>query len=128
MKQYVATLIVLLCVAGCGQGLSVKGKVVFDDGTPLTRGEVRFHSGNKVFSGTIQKDGTFVMQGAAPQSGLEPGTYEVAIVGTIETTTGDDGYPRTKPLIAEKFGDPKKSGFICSIKGHESVQFKVTPP
>jgi len=128
MNRYAVLLTALLFTAGCGGGTMGTGKVVFDDGTPLTRGEVRFVSGGKMFSGMIKKDGTFVMEGATPKSGIEPGNYEVSIVGAHETTPGDNGYPQVKPLIAQKFSDPKKSGLTCSVKGNETIEFKVSPP
>ena len=128
MNRYAVLLAALLLTAGCGDGTTVRGKVVFDDGKPLTRGEVRFASGGKVFSGMIKSDGTFVMEGATPKSGVEPGNYEVFIVGAHETTVGEDGYPQTTLLVDPKFGDPKKSGLAYSVKGKETVEFKVTPP
>jgi len=131
MGRFVALLMVLLLAVGCSKGVSVQGKVVFEDGAPLTTGEVRLVGGSKTFSGTIQKDGTFVMQGATPGSGIEPGTYKVAIVGAFEVVGGsgaDDDYGTTRPLIALKYSDPENSGLTHTVKGNETVEFKVTSP
>ena len=130
MNRVVTLLILLLFIAGCSKGVSVDGRVVFEDGTPLTRGEVRFVSGGKMFSGPIMKDGTFVMQGPTPNSGIEPGTYDVSITGAVEIESGgkDDPYGKSRSLIAQKFADPQTSGLTCTVKGKETVEFKVAPP
>ena len=130
MKQSVALLMMLLLATGCSKGVSVQGKVVFEDGTPLTQGEVRFMSDNKTFAGSIQKDGTFVMMGTTPNSGIEAGTYNVAITGAFEVIKKDanDEYGTTKSLIEKKFGDPKESGLTCNVEKSMTVEFKVSPP
>jgi hypothetical protein len=131
MNRLSALLILLLFAAGCGgKGVPVNGTVVFVFFSPLTRGEVRFVSGSKMFSGPILKDGTFVMQGATPNSGIEPGTYEVSVVGAVEIESGgkDNMYGKSRTLIAQKFNDPQTSGLTCTVKGKASVEFKVTPP
>jgi len=130
MRRFAALLMVLLLAVGCSKGVSVQGKVVFEDGTPLTRGEVRFVDGNKMFSGAIKKDGTFVMVGATPNSGIEPGTYEVAIVGAFEIVSGgaDDMYGTARPLIAPKYNDPQTSGLTFTVSGNETAEFTVSPP
>ena len=130
MKRFVVLLIVLLLATGCSKGVSVQGKVVFEDGTPLTRGEVRFVSGNTTFSGMIQEDGTFVMMGATPNSGIEAGTYEVAIVGAFEVHKmgANDMYGTTRSLIAAKFSDLKQSGLTCNVERSTTVEFTVSPP
>ena len=130
MNRFVTVLVLLLLVIGCSKGTSVKGKVVFEDGTPLTRGEVRFVEGNKMFSGTVQKDGTFVMMGATPNAGIDKGTYQVSIAGAFEMESGgaDDEYGKSKPLIAAKFSNPETSDLTCTVKGNETVEFKVSPP
>jgi hypothetical protein len=74
----------LVWLAGCGGGLHpVRGKVLLDDGKPLTRGMVIFQAtlGDQTLQadGEIHDDGSFQMRTNTPGDGVAPGTYKVVI-------------------------------------------------
>lgn len=88
----------LLGIAGCGAAPqnAIKGTIVFDDGRPVTDGEVILHlDEERVFSAEIQDNGSFELE--AP-----PGRYQVVVRGA------DDGDPGT-PTVHYKYADTESS-------------------
>jgi len=131
MKQLLFLLIVtgFVCVVGCGQGASVKGKVSFPDGTPLTVGEVIFQTDNRMSSGKIQADGTYKLASASVNDGVPPGHYGVRIVGACDSSNTPPGaMPHEAlpgiPLIDAKFEKTETSGLTCEVKG--ATTFDIT--
>jgi len=124
----------LLCIfaTGCGGGgTSVKGKVTFDDGTPLTVGTVIFETEMLEMIGMIQKDGTYRMSTDGKTPGIPKGEYKVAIVGAGESIGEYD--PVTfnlivRPLIDGKFRDSSLSGLTCKVDGATTFNITVTRP
>ncbi|MDR1141977.1 MAG: hypothetical protein LBL62_09815 [Planctomycetaceae bacterium] len=129
LKQLFVIIFLSILILGCGgKGSSVTGMVRFGDGTPLTAGTVLFESGQHSFSGNIRNDGTFQMTGDSVKSGLPDGTYAVAVVRAIETSTDSDGNPTARDLIDTKFAQTKTSELTCTVKGKTIFDIKVTKP
>lgn len=87
--------------SGCSGGLPpVKGKVVYDDGTPVKGGSVTFNNKEKKVSavGIIKDDGTFTLSFEGGR-GAPAGSYMVVVVGKNDVY----GAP---PTVAEVYGDP----------------------
>ena len=123
----------LVCVLGCGKGATVKGKVTFPDGTPLTVGEVVFQTESRMTSGRIQSDGTYKLSGATESDGVPLGFYGVRIVGAYGSSNTPSGAdpsdaPMPIPLIDEKFEDTATSGLTCEVKGATTFDITVTKP
>lgn len=135
MKHLLFTLIVmgLVFIAGCGHGASVKGKVTFSDGTPLTVGEVVFQTDSRMASGRIQSNGTYQLSGATESEGIPAGHYRVKIVGAYDTsntppgTMPGDAKPPI-PLIDAKYEKTETSGLVCDVKGTTVFDITVTKP
>ena len=133
MKRIFAV-IVLLGVLGCGQGVSVKGKITFPDGQPLTTGEVIFQTETRMVSGRIQSDGTYKLSGATENDGVPPGRYGVRIAAyepvsaPSGTMPGEVATPPPIPLIDAKFEKTTTSGLICDVKGAMIFNITVTKP
>ena len=121
-----------LFAAGCNSGTGVKGKVTFDDGTPLTVGTVLFETETEQMIGAIQKDGTYWMSPDGKKVGIPNGTYRVAISGAVEPTGEFDpdrgGRQIMRPLIDEKFITPSTSGLTCEVNGARTFDITVTRP
>lgn len=83
----------LLTVIGCGGGAStipIKGKLVFDDGKPVSGASIRFvPTGEKgrMANGYSSKDGTFELTTINAGDGAQPGDY-VVVVSKIPASKG----------------------------------------
>ena len=122
----------LVFVIGCSSKPKITGKVTFDDGTPLTTGEVRFESPGFTASGKIQSDGTYTMGSIADKDGVPKGSYKVSVYALNYSgiTPGMDPAkaPPAKPLVAKEFLSGDTSGLVCEVKGKTTFDIKVQPP
>lgn len=122
----------MVLVAGCSSNTKVTGKVTFEDGTPLTTGEVRFNSSNFTASGKIQSDGTYTMGSLSEKDGVPKGNYKVSVyvVDSPDVKPGADltKLPPPKPIIAKEFMSPETSGLECKVDGKTTFDIKVKKP
>jgi hypothetical protein len=127
-----AALALLAGVAGCGSDrYPVTGRVTYEDGSPLTEGNVIGHSGEGATSVTVQgnvrPDGTFEWGTDKPGDGAKPGKYRVAVVprglGDAEMAAG------MLPAVESKYSDPDTSGIEFEVKaGRNELNITVTKP
>ncbi len=92
LLQKLATACMMLTLAiGCGgptEGrMTVTGTVTID-GTPLPNGTVTFYKGSASSGVGVINDGTFTVSQSAGTTGMQPGTYQVAIE-SWETEPGE---------------------------------------
>jgi hypothetical protein len=125
------TACLLLCV-GCGQNVTVIGKVTFeDDGSPLSQGMVIFQSGSVQSKAPIEADGSYQVGTLKTGDGIPRGTYQVYITGAVESgkisPTGAVLAPPIE-LVDPKFTSPETSGLSCDVKGRMTFDITVTPP
>jgi len=131
--------LVLVFAIGCGQNVSVTGRVTFPDGTPMTTGAVVFETATMHAMGRIQSDGRYSIS-TGEERGIPKGTYQVSIGGfeaTIEPVLAPPGHKGppppariTPPVIPvhDKFLSPFTSGLVCEVKGKTKFDIEVTPP
>lgn len=118
----------LVTVIGCNDGrYPVHGKVVYEDGTPLTEGTIVGETGDgaaKVMAqGDIRSDGTFTWGTIRPRDGAVPGKYRVAV---LPRALGDSEMAQgMKPAVAQKFTSYETSGIEFEVKAGTN-QFTVT--
>ncbi|MDR1486238.1 MAG: hypothetical protein LBT09_15655 [Planctomycetaceae bacterium] len=131
---FLFSLISLLFVIGCGLPTSpVSGKVTFEDGTPLTSGEVVFALNNteEYFAkGKINSDGTYslaehVIGKASGKSGCRHGEFTVFIGGT-STTAIVDNKTITTHAIDENYTRRDKTPLNTKVP-NGNYDFKVPP-
>jgi hypothetical protein len=130
---FVAVIFVLLVLTnGCGNNyIPCGGKVTFDDGTPLTKGTIRFTSSNLMATGIIQSDGTFTLTTLKEGDGLPTGEYSVSIIEAAEETIDPvTSYViSSKPLIDQKFEENETSNIRYSVKPEtKEIHIIVTKP
>ena len=134
----------VLAAVGCSDHAKVTGKVTFQDGSPLTAGEVVFEQEAFQAIGKIKPDGTYVMGSYGTADGLPPGTYKVYITGAVSSEAvqtaskklGADGkYAKTTipvpvftKLVHPKYERPETSGLICDVKKSMKYDISVDPP
>ena len=132
---HVGTLVLLLFVSGCGDNVTVTGKVTFEDGKPLTAGRVCFQTDKFLADGPLKADGTYTLGGEKENSGVPPGKYQVYITGAttspqlLQAAPGKTGvFSPPVSLIHQKFTDKDTSGLTCEVKGRTVFDISVTPP
>lgn len=132
----VMTVCLLLC-AGCGQNVSVKGKVKLTDGTPVGRGQVVFENAQFSARGDIKDDGSYVLGSLKADDGLPPGEYTVYITGATQAGESVSGQvrggggviqtitiPSLTPIIAAKYTSASTSDLKCNV--NKSMTFDIT--
>lgn len=128
--KYVVCLVLLCAFIGCSQGTRLTGTVSFDDGTPVTKGDVVFDSSKESFFGTITADGHYTTGGEKEKQGIPDGVYTVWLSGTesSENTSNVAGdavsYTVTRP-VAEMFTSPSKSPLKFEVKPGGPKTFDV---
>lgn len=121
MKHHSLIILLLLAVAasGCSPNVKMSGRVVYDDdGSPLTAGTVLLCTPTMQARGHLDKNGYFDVGTLGDRDGLPPGTYEVGIVGAIDS--------EDRGLLTDKWYNPKTSGITVQVeKGMKSLEIKV---
>ncbi len=106
----------LLVLAGCGDKVGLKGKAVFDDGSPVPTGTVCFETDTYLARGDLKPDGTFVVGSLKANDGLPPGKYRVYISGAQKSIGQDkEGMDIYESLIDEKFASGSTSGITIDV-------------
>jgi hypothetical protein len=119
-----STVAVLLVAAGCGGTSSpfagpryaVKGKVMLEDGKPLTSGRIFFSAIEPPTSAAadIGSDGSFEIKG--PPDGLPAANYKVRISPAAPQGTRT----AVKLAFASKYQDEDESGLTAPVTADES--------
>jgi hypothetical protein len=124
-------LFILAFFIGCNKGNSVTGKVMFPDGSPLTRGEVTFSTPSFVAAGMIQPDGTYSIRANNMKEGIPAGTYSVTVKAYEDIQANPDGIMEdikpAKSLIDTKYTLPATSGLTCEVTGTTTFDINVEP-
>lgn len=118
MKLKLAIVALVVCLAGCGQGLvDVSGQVMLD-GEPLTTGTVVFTADDKPMAvGDIGEDGRYSLQ-TGGEPGVLPGDYRVS-VSAYRTRPAVDGTGEPIPelLTPAKYNNAATSGLTATVGG-----------
>jgi hypothetical protein len=121
---------ILVAACGCGSPdmAAVTGTVKYEDGSPVTGGEVILHPTDdpNLTSplGYIQPNGTFALFTSRPGDGVRIGRYKVAV-----TPPTDDYGPKNPLPIDTKFANPNTSGIEFEVKpGSNTLDITVHRP
>jgi len=127
MKPKLLTLLILVLCLGCGKNVPLRGKVLDEEGNPITVGMVNFVSDKGLSRGQIQSDGSYVVGTLQERDGLPPGTYKVYVSGAI-TYVPSKAPPRLDPmgqliphppdvvpLIAAKYTTESDTPLTCEV-------------
>ena len=132
-----------MAVVGCGQNHSLKGKVTYKDGTPITTGLVNFESGISLSRGRIQPDGSYTVGTLKDTDGIPKGTYKVYITGAevpnetqgnTRVTLDSMGNPIQqmvgyRQLVDRKYMTAGTSPITCEIPAEKNhFEIIVEPP
>ncbi|MDR1271326.1 MAG: hypothetical protein LBK82_17605 [Planctomycetaceae bacterium] len=127
---FYCTLSLLLFFIGCGEPLhKVTGTVKYDDGSPVTLGNVSFDSDKFSFSSTIDANGYFSSPGQKSK-GIPEGTYRVYLTGTTKVPNIPDargtftqGTP--EPTVAEKYCSAATASLTFEAKPGGTKTFDI---
>ena len=132
MKNFFLFALALTALAsfiGCGPSVPVplEGKVVYsDDKSPLPYGTIIFESDKVIARGTIQPDGTFVVNTSKEISGLLSGEYAVYFAAKPgEVTENGRMIGAKEPPIAKKYYRKATSGLTLKV-GSDTKRFDVS--
>jgi hypothetical protein len=133
---FLCSLLSVLCLLGCGTaGSPVSGKVTFEDGTPLTSGEVIFaSSGGEEYlaKGKIGSDGTYSLHEYAigkesGRTGCKSGDFKVFIASTSVTKIDIDAKTNeTTHIIDQNYASKDKTPLKAKVPGGV-YDFKIPP-
>jgi hypothetical protein len=108
--------LLLLGVLGCGPSMyPVRGKVILNDGTPVTTGMVIFESkGEKpiVARGDIKPDGSYELSTNKPGDGVPPGKYRVHVTPPVHVNVEESA---PKPVFDERYTKFETSGLEFEV-------------
>ena len=103
----------LLLVAGCGNNVPLRGKVLDQEGNPITVGMVNFSSEKGLSRGKIQPDGSYTVGTLNQTDGLPPGTYKVYITGAEIAVPKE---PPKGPQRLDSMGRPIQQMMVSTQK------------
>jgi hypothetical protein len=127
-----AVLAALAGAAGCGgERAPVTGRVAYQDGSPLTEGNVIGQMGEGVASVTVQgnvkPDGSFSWGTERPGDGARPGLYRVAVIprGLGDSERGQG----MRPAVDSRYTSFATSGITFEVKrGRNTLNITVSRP
>lgn len=109
----------MAAIAGCDGKYTVKGKVQFNDGSPLAAGTVIFtdEKGETGGYGAIQPDGSFEITYDRPDDGLPKGTYGVSVRPPSQYVLTEEQRKTLPPLAGIEFNymQPETSNIKVTI-------------
>jgi hypothetical protein len=156
MKRMYPLGLMILCLQlllGCGGDGThdVTGRVTFEDGSPLTKGEVVFEGEEFEAIGRIKEDGTYELSSYGDGDGAPPGTYKVYLGGGAAGNSDDDSGDTDdeddegesedrpedegdgrgtvhRPLVHPDFLSAETSRLECKVDGDTEFDIKVRKP
>ncbi|MDR3233509.1 MAG: hypothetical protein LBT46_07595 [Planctomycetaceae bacterium] len=131
MRLFIAITLLLLA-AGCGSGTRVSGKVVFEDGTPLTKGVIVFDDNTHSFQGAMRSNGTYFVGQAKDSQKIPTGRYKVWFSATqrIETVYDSKGNATnetvTFPLLLDEYTASNRTELEADVTKGGRMTFDFT--
>jgi hypothetical protein len=136
MKKLLIFIIInfIFLITSCSRNITVTGKAVFEDGSPLSVGQIRLVGVNGLANAKLSENGTFSVKSVSGKKGIPQGIYKVAIEGAMlpGKSLSDDEFlgPFTNPipLIATKYSDPETSGIVFDTSKTRNLIIVVEKP
>jgi len=128
----VVALAFVALLAGCGKTsnyATVRGVVEYD-GQPLTEfdnGAVIFTpKGGRLATGTIGRDGTFVLSTLGIGDGAVVGPTRVSVSATVDSDGPSlERHASVRSVIPQEFADPDSSGMACEVTSGTANVFRI---
>jgi hypothetical protein len=125
----------ILCL-GCSQNIKISGHVKFDDGEPVSFGEVCFETAQNTFLGRLDPNGYYTVGNTKDGRGIPPDDYTVYLSGTslVQTVPGkgnsDVVVMVEKQRVHPKHTHPNSDALKFTVKkdGKKTFDFTVERP
>lgn len=138
---FLAFLMLTICV-GCDRNVHVTGRVTFENGQPLTIGQIIFTDDFYMGKSDLDKNGEYSLHTYSRNDGVKKGIYRVYITGAcrfeeteeVRLETREDVLnfraPEIKPiwLVDLQHTNPDTSGWVFDIQKSMRIDFVVYPP
>ncbi len=128
ISQILLPILTLFLCFGCSKYVSVSGKVTYEDGSPVTVGQVAFTDDDFVSRGELKPDGTYRLGRIVDGDGIPKGTYKVYLYDAVVYDAVPGGSSIVKPQVKSHFSDPETSGLTCTVEGATVFNFTVEKP
>jgi hypothetical protein len=132
MKNILLIVVLTISVTfiGCTErGAVISGTVKFQDGTPVTSGEIAFTNGKFSFFGSIKADGTYIAGNMKEAGKIPQGNYTVYLSGVNKNEIDIAAKSVRKIIIVDpKFCSPETSDLAYSVKTGGQCSFNAVVP
>jgi hypothetical protein len=127
--RWVAPLLLLVGIVGCGRYCPVRGTVTLEDGTAVSSGMVVFESKDAAKAitarGDIQPDGNYQLSTARPGDGVPPGVYRVLVAPPPQ----NPDQPPIKEVFDSRYSAFATSGLEFEVKsGSNEYPIRLRKP
>lgn len=129
------SIVLFVASLGCSGNVPVSGRVVFEDGSPLTVGQICFTNDEYMAKSDIDKNGEYSLHSLKKNDGIRKGTYKVYITGAIgfkesKESQGVSAYRFDSPiqLVDMQYTNPDLSGWVFDIQKKTKLDFVVYLP
>lgn len=134
-------LCILASAIGCSNKVQVTGRVTYENGQPLTIGQVIFTDDYYMGKSDIDKNGEYSIHSVRRNDGLRKGVYRAYITGAFRFQPEEN--PRSYeyqgqriearmdelvPLIDRQHMNPDTTGWVFDIQKKSRIDFIVYPP
>ena len=119
---------------GCRKNVYVSGRVTYENGQPLSIGQIVFTDDYHMGRSDIDKNGEYSIHSFRRNDGIPKGTYKVYITGAIllsdSGSTGIEGMHEIKSesLIDFQHTNPDASGWVFKLEKDTTINLVVYPP
>lgn len=121
---------------GCSGNVKITGRVTYENGQPLTIGQVVFSDGYYMAKSDLDKNGEYSLHSLRRNDGIRKGQYNAYIVSAFrfeKTAPIQDplqNYRFDKPvlLIDMQHTNPDTSGWTFDLQKSQRIDFVVYPP
>jgi hypothetical protein len=115
---------------GCSKNVKISGKVMLEDGSPVSNGTILFQAATTQSYGEIQKDGSYYLSTLKDGDGVLPGTYKVVVTGTSKPSsrkTTDVMDTGEEPMVDMIYSEYELTPLSQTVTKKETIDFKLKP-
>lgn len=133
---FALTTMALVATVGCSNNAHVSGRVAFENGQPLSIGQIIFTDDFYMAKSDIDKNGEYSLHSLRRNDGIRKGTYRVYITGALGFQETEATHDRLQDyrmdgvvqLIDMQHTNPDTSGWLFDIKKSQRIDLVVYPP
>ena len=129
-------LVAASALVGCSGNVKVTGRVTYENGQPLTIGQVVFTDDFYMGKSDLDKNGEYSIHSMRRNDGLKKGVYRAFISSAyrfekteaIKDPLQDYRFDTPVLLVDMQFTNPDTTGWVFDLKKNSRIDFVVYPP